>query len=306
MIYNSILELVGNTPLLRLNNIEQEFGCKAQIYAKLEFLNPAGSVKDRIGLSLIEDAEKQGILQPDSVIIEPTSGNTGIGLAMVAAVKGYKAIIVMPETMSEERKKLMTAHGAHLVLTDGKKGMNGAIEKAKELAKELPNSFIPDQFSNPANAMAHFNTTGLEIFKDTNGDLDIFIAGIGTGGTITGTGKYLKSKIPHIQIVGVEPASSSVLTEGKSGAHKIQGIGAGFIPKVLDTEILDEVVAVSDEDAILTARNFGKAEGFLIGISGGAALHTAIKKALDPKNAGKKICVILPDNGSRYLSSSLY
>lgn len=306
MIYNSVLELVGNTPLLRLNNIEKEFGLNAKLLAKLEFLNPAGSVKDRVGLALIEEAEKKGLLNKNSVIIEPTSGNTGIGLAMAAAVKGYKAIIVMPETMSEERKKLMIAHGAELVLTDGKKGMSGAIEKAEELAKEIPNSFIPDQFSNPDNALAHFKTTGPEILKDTKGEVDIFVAGIGTGGTITGTGKFLKENIKNIKIVGAEPFSSPVLTKGTSGAHKIQGIGAGFVPKVLDREILDEVIAVSDEDAISTARDFGKLEGFLIGISGGAALYSAIKLAKRKENEGKTIVLVLPDNGSRYLSSDLY
>lgn len=304
MIYNSVLELVGNTPLLRLHNIEKAFGLKAKLLAKLEFFNPAGSVKDRVGVALLEEAERQGILTESSVIIEPTSGNTGIGLAMAAAIKGYRAIIVMPETMSEERKKLMLAHGAELVLTEGKKGMSGAIEKANELAKEIPNSFIPDQFNNPANAMAHFNTTGPEILRDTDGDLDIFVAGIGTGGTVTGTGKFLKEKLPSIKIVGVEPEGSPVLTKGTSGAHKIQGIGAGFIPKVLDTDILDEIITVSDDDAIKTARDFGKYEGFLIGISGGAALSAAIKLAKE--NEGKTIAVILPDNGSRYLSSELY
>ena len=306
MIYNSVLELVGNTPLLRLNNIEKKFGLKATLLAKLEFFNPAGSVKDRVGLALIEEAEKKGLLNKESVIIEPTSGNTGIGLAMAAAVKGYKAIIVMPETMSEERKKLMIAHGAELVLTEGAKGMAGAIEKAEELAKEIPNSFIPDQFSNPDNALAHYKTTGPEILKDTQGKADILVAGIGTGGTITGTGKFLKENIPDIKIVGAEPLSSPVLTQGTSGAHKIQGIGAGFIPKVLDKDILDEVIAVSDEDALLTARDFGKLEGFLIGISGGAALYTAIELAKREENEGKNIVLVLPDNGSRYLSSELY
>lgn len=306
MIYNSVLELVGNTPLLRLNNIEKEFVLKAKLLAKLEFLNPAGSVKDRVGLALIEEAEKKGLLNKNSVIIEPTSGNTGIGLAMAAAVKGYKAIIVMPETMSEERKKLMIAHGAELVLTDGKKGMAGAIQKAEELAKEIPNSFIPDQFSNPDNALAHFKTTGPEILKDTKGEVDIFVAGIGTGGTITGTGKFLKENIENIKIVGAEPLSSPVLTKGTSGAHKIQGIGAGFVPKVLEREILDEVIAVSDQDAISTARNFGKLEGFLIGISGGAALYSAIELGKRKENEGKTIVLVLPDNGSRYLSSDLY
>lgn len=306
MIYNSVLELVGNTPLLRLNNIEKKFGLKATLLAKLEFFNPAGSVKDRVGLALIEEAEKKGLLNKDSVIIEPTSGNTGIGLAMAAAVKGYKAIIVMPETMSEERKKLMIAHGAELVLTEGAKGMAGAIQKAEELANEIPNSFIPDQFSNPDNALAHYKTTGPEILKDTNGKVDIFVAGIGTGGTITGTGKFLKENIENIKIIGAEPLSSPILTKGTSGVHKIQGIGAGFVPKVLEREILDEVIAVSDEDAISTARDFGKLEGFLIGISGGAALYTAVELAKRKENEGKTIVLILPDNGSRYLSSDLY
>ena len=306
MIYNSVLELVGNTPLLRLNNIEKELGLKAKLLAKLEFFNPAGSVKDRVGLALIEEAENKGLLNKDSVIIEPTSGNTGIGLAMAAAVKGYKAIIVMPETMSEERKKLMIAHGAELVLTEGAKGMAGAIQKAEEMANEIPNSFIPDQFSNSDNALAHYKTTGPEILKDTNGKVDIFVAGIGTGGTITGTGKFLKENIENIKIVGAEPLSSPILTKGTSGAHKIQGIGAGFVPKVLEREILDEVIAVSDEDAISTARDFGKLEGFLIGISGGAALYSAIELAKRKENEGKTIILILPDNGSRYLSSGLY
>ena len=306
MIYNSVLELVGNTPLLRLNNIEKELGLNAKLLAKLEFFNPAGSVKDRVGLALIEEAENKGLLNKDSVIIEPTSGNTGIGLAMAAAVKGYKAIIVMPETMSEERKKLMIAHGAELVLTEGAKGMAGAIQKAEELANEIPNSFIPDQFSNSDNALAHYKTTGPEILKDTNGKVDIFVAGIGTGGTITGTGKFLKENIANIKIVGAEPLSSPVLTKGTSGAHKIQGIGAGFVPKVLERQILDEVIAVSDEDAISTARDFGKLEGFLIGISGGAALYTAVELAKRTENKGKTIVLVLPDNGSRYLSSELY
>lgn len=306
MIYNSVLELVGNTPLLRLNNIEKEYGLKSKLLAKLEFLNPAGSVKDRVGLSLIEEAEKKGLLTKESVIIEPTSGNTGIGLAMAAAVKGYRAIIVMPETMSEERKKLMVAHGAELVLTDGKKGMKGAIEKAAELANEIQGSFIPDQFGNSDNALAHYKTTGPEILRDTDGNVDILVAGIGTGGTVTGTGKYLKEKCPDIKVVGVEPASSPVLTKGTSGAHKIQGIGAGFIPKVLETDILDEIITVSDDDAILTARQFGKKEGFLIGISGGATLHTAIEIAKRKENEGKTVVLVLPDNGSRYLSAGLY
>jgi len=306
MIYNSIEQLVGNTPLLRLNNIEKEEKLDCTILAKLEFLNPAGSVKDRVGISMLNDAEKKGILKKDSVIIEPTSGNTGIGIAMAAAVRGYKAIIVMPETMSEERKKLMIAHGAELVLTDGANGMSGAIAKAEELAKEIPNAFIPAQFENPANAEAHYLTTGPEIYKDTEGKIDIFVAGVGTGGTITGTGRYLKEQNHDIKIVGVEPLSSAVLSGNKASAHKIQGIGAGFVPKVLDTSVLDEVIPVSDEDAILTARDFGKKEGFLIGISAGAAIFAAIKLAKREENKGKTIAVILPDSGSRYLSAGVY
>ena len=306
MIYNSILQLVGNTPLLRLNNIEKELGLNAKLLAKLEFLNPAGSIKDRVGLNMIEDAEKKGLLKKDSVIIEPTSGNTGIGIAMAAAVKGYKSIIVMPETMSEERKKLMIAHGAQLVLTEGKKGMSGAIEKAEQLAKEIPNSFIPAQFENPANSKAHYNTTGPEIYEATNGNIDILVAGVGTGGTITGVGKYLKEKNTNIKVVGVEPSNSAVLSGKNAGAHKIQGIGAGFIPKVLEPQVLDEIFPVSDDDAILTARNFGKSEGFLIGISAGAALFAATKIAKREENRGKTIAIIFPDSGSRYLSSDLY
>lgn len=306
MIYNSIEQLVGNTPLLRLNNTEKAENLNCALLAKLEFLNPAGSVKDRVGISMLDDAEKKGILKKDSVIIEPTSGNTGIGIAMAAAVRGYRAIIVMPETMSEERKKLMVAHGAELVLTEGAKGMSGAIAKAEELAKEIPNSFIPSQFENPANAEAHYKTTGPEIYKDTEGKIDIFVAGIGTGGTVTGTGKYLKEHNPNIKIVGVEPASSPVLSGGKAGTHKIQGIGAGFIPGVLDTSILDEVIAVCDDDAILTAREFGKTEGFLIGISAGAAVFAAIELSKREENKGKTIALILPDSGSRYLSAGLY
>ncbi len=306
MIYNSVLELVGNTPLLRLRNIEKEYGCKAEILGKLEFLNPAGSVKDRVGVCLLEEAEKKGLLKKGSVIIEPTSGNTGIGIAMAAAVKGYRAIIVMPETMSEERKKLMVAHGAELVLTEGKAGMTGAIEKARSLAKEIPNSFIPDQFSNPDNALAHYSTTGPEILRDTEGKIDIFVAGVGTGGTVTGTGKFLKENCPNVKIIGVEPASSPVLSGGQAGSHKIQGIGAGFVPKVLDTCILDEIITVNDQDALATAKSFGALEGFLIGISGGAALFSAIKLAQLEENRGKTIAVILPDNGSRYLSAGLY
>ena len=305
-IYKSIEELVGKTPILELKNIKKKYQLKADIFAKLEYLNPAGSVKDRVGKAMLDDAEKRGILKKDSVIIEPTSGNTGIGIAAVGAARGYRVIIVMPETMSEERKLLMKAFGAELILTKGSEGMSGAIKKAEELNKEIPGSFIAGQFVNPANAKAHFDTTGPEIYEDMNGEIDIFVAGIGTGGTITGTGRYLKSKNKDIRIVGVEPAASPFITSGKSGPHGIQGIGAGFIPDVLDTEILDEVVTVQDAEAFEIARNMGKTEGFLIGISSGAALCTAIKLAAMDENEGKKIVVILPDSGSRYLSSGLY
>ena len=305
-IYKSIEELVGKTPILELKNIKKKYQLKADIFAKLEYLNPAGSVKDRVGKAMLDDAEKRGILKKDSVIIEPTSGNTGIGIAAVGAARGYRVIIVMPETMSEERKLLMKAFGAELILTKGSEGMSGAIKKAEELNKEIPGSFIAGQFVNPANAKAHFDTTGPEIYEDMNGEIDIFVAGIGTGGTITGTGRYLKSKNKDIRIVGVEPAASPFITSGKSGPHVIQGIGAGFIPDVLDTEILDEVVTVEDAEAFEIARNMGKTEGFLIGISSGAALYTAIKLAAMDENEGKKIVVILPDSGSRYLSSGLY
>ena len=305
-IYKSIEELVGKTPILELKNIKKKYQLKADIFAKLEYLNPAGSVKDRVGKAMLDDAEKRGILKKDSVIIEPTSGNTGIGIAAVGAARGYRVIIVMPETMSEERKLLMKAFGAELILTKGSEGMSGAIKKAEELNKEIPGSFIAGQFVNPANAKAHFDTTGPEIYEDMNGEIDIFVAGIGTGGTITGTGRYLKSKNKDIRIVGVEPAASPFITSGKSGPHGIQGIGAGFIPDVLDTEILDEVITVEDAEAFEIARNMGKTEGFLIGISSGAALYTAIKLAAMDENEGKKIVVILPDSGSRYLSSGLY
>lgn len=305
-IYTSAEQLIGNTPLLRLHNLEKKHGVKAKIIAKLEYLNPAGSVKDRVGKAMIDDAEQKGLLKKDSVIIEPTSGNTGIGIAAVAAVRGYRTIIVMPETMSEERRKLMLAFGAELVLTDGKKGMSGAIEKAEELAKEIPNSFVAGQFQNPANAQAHFETTGPEILRDTDGDVDIFVAGVGTGGTITGTGKYLKSQNPNIKVVAVEPAASPVLSGGKSGSHAIQGIGAGFIPDVLDTAVYDEVVTVENEKAIETARYVGHTEGFLVGISSGAALAAAIELGKRPENEGKTIVVILADSGSRYLSTELY
>lgn len=305
-IYESVEQLIGNTPMLKLNNIKKKYNLKADIYAKLEYLNPAGSVKDRVGKAMLDDAEKRGILKENSVIIEPTSGNTGIGIASVAAARGYRAIIVMPETMSVERRKLMLAFGAELVLTDGKKGMSGAIEKAEELAKEIPDSFIAGQFENPANPMAHFESTGPEIYSDLNGKVDIFVAGVGTGGTITGTGKYLKSKISDIEIVGVEPESSAVLSGKEAGPHAIQGIGAGFIPKALDLSVLDKIIAVSNDDAIETARYNGHIEGFLIGISSGAALYAAIELAKLPENEGKNIVVVLADSGSRYLSTDLY
>lgn len=305
-IYTSVEQLIGNTPLVRLSGFEKKYGLKANILAKLEYFNPAGSIKDRVGKAMIDDAEQKGILKKGSVIIEPTSGNTGIGIAAVAAVRGYRAIIVMPETMSVERQKLMLAYGAELVLTEGKKGMNGAIKKAEQLAKEIPNSLVAGQFQNPANAKAHFDTTGPEILRDTDGKVDIFVAGIGTGGTITGTGKYLKENLPNVKIVGVEPASSPVLTKGESGSHAIQGIGAGFVPEVLDTNIYDEIIAVENEDAINTARYMGKTEGFLVGISSGAALSAVIELAKRPENENKNIVVILPDSGSRYLSTNLY
>jgi len=305
-IYNSVEQLIGNTPLVRLSNFEKKYGIDANILAKLEYFNPAGSVKDRVGKAMLDDAEHRGVIKKGSVIIEPTSGNTGIGIAAVAAVRGYRAIIVMPETMSEERRKLMKAYGAELVLTEGKKGMSGAIAKAEELAREIPDSFIAGQFKNPANAKAHYDTTGPEILMDTDGNVDILVAGIGTGGTVTGTGKFLKEKLPDIKIVGVEPAASPVLTKGVAGAHAIQGIGAGFVPDVLDTEIYDEIIAVENEDAIDTARYMGKTEGFLVGISAGAALAAAIEIGKRPENKGKNIVVILPDSGDRYLSTDLY
>lgn len=303
-VYKSVTELIGKTPLVQLTNIEKEFDLKVRLLAKVEFLNPTGSVKDRAALELIVDAENKGLITENSVIIEPTSGNTGIGIATVAVAKGYKAIIVMPDSMSPERIKLMSAYGAEVVLTDGKKGMRGAIERAQELANEIPDSFIPDQFNNSANAKAHFKTTGPEIFEDTDGDIDVFVAGIGTGGTITGTGEFLKSRINNIKIIGVEPEKSPVLTKGVSGSHGIQGIGAGFVPTVLNREIVDEVLTVSDEDAFEYARLLGKKEGLLVGISAGAALKSAIEVAKRPEYEGKTIVVLLPDSGSRYLSSS--
>ncbi|MBR0189289.1 MAG: cysteine synthase A [Clostridia bacterium] len=305
-IYSSAADLVGKTPLVEFKNIEKELGLKAKILAKLEYFNPAGSVKDRIAKAMIEDAEKTGKLKKGSVIIEPTSGNTGIGLASIAAAKGYRIIIVMPETMSVERRQIMKAYGAELVLTEGAKGMKGAIAKADELAKEIPNSFIPGQFVNPANPKAHFETTGPEIYEDTDGKVDIFVAGVGTGGTVTGVGKYLKSKNPKIKVVAVEPATSAVLSTGVAGSHKIQGIGAGFVPDVLDTKIYDEIIPVSNEDAFKFGKLVGIKEGVLVGISSGAALTAAIELANRAENAGKNIVVLLPDTGDRYLSTPLF
>ena len=305
-IYTSADQLIGHTPLLELTHIEKEFALKAKILAKLEYFNPAGSVKDRIARAMIDDAEKSGKLKPGSTIIEPTSGNTGIGLASVAASRGYKIIIVMPETMSVERRQLMKAYGAELVLTEGAKGMKGAIAKAEELAKVTPDSFIPGQFVNPANPKAHEETTGPEIFEDTDGNVDFFVAGVGTGGTITGVGKYLKSKKPDVKIVAVEPASSAVLSTGVAGSHEIQGIGAGFVPDVLDTKIYDEIIAVQNDDAFDAGRLVGHKEGILVGISSGAALWAAIELAKRPENEGKTIVALLPDTGDRYLSTPLF
>ena len=305
-IYTSADQLIGKTPLLELTNIEKKFGLKAKILAKLEYLNPAGSVKDRIAKAMIDAAEASGELKPDSVIIEPTSGNTGIGLASVAAARGYRIIIVMPETMSVERRQLMKAYGAELVLTEGAKGMKGAIARADELAREIPNAFVTGQFVNPANPKAHFETTGPEIWEDTDGRVDYFVAGVGTGGTITGTGRFLKSKNPDVRVIAVEPASSAVLSTGVAGAHKIQGIGAGFVPEVLDTKIYDEIIPVSNDDAFATGKEVGKNEGVLVGISSGAALWAAIELAKRPENEGKTIVVLLPDTGDRYLSTPLF
>ena len=305
-IYTSADQLVGKTPLLELTHIEKALGLKAKIFAKLEYFNPAGSVKDRIAKAMIEDAEKKGLLNKDSTIIEPTSGNTGIGLCSIAAAKGYKVIITMPETMSVERRQLMKAYGAELVLTEGAKGMKGAIAKAEELAKEIPNSFIPGQFVNPANPAIHRETTGPEIFEDTDGAVDFLVAGVGTGGTITGTGEYLKSVKPSVKVVAVEPLTSAVLSTGVAGAHKIQGIGAGFVPDVLNTKIYDEIIPVANEDAFATGKLIGKSEGVLVGISSGAATWAAIELAKRPENEGKNIVVILPDTGDRYLSTPLF
>ena len=306
VIYTSADQLIGKTPLLELTHIEKKHNLKAKIFAKLEYFNPAGSVKDRIAKAMIDDAEQKGLLKDGSVIIEPTSGNTGIGLASVAAARGYRIIIVMPETMSVERRQIMKAYGAELVLTDGTKGMKGAIEKADELSKEIPNSFIPGQFVNEANPKAHFETTGPEIFEDTDGNVDFFVAGVGTGGTITGVGKYLKSRLPKVKVVAVEPKSSAVLSTGAAGPHKIQGIGAGFVPKVLDTDIYDEIIPVENEDAFAMGKEVGRNEGVLVGISSGAALWAAIEVAKRPENEGKNIVVLFPDTGDRYLSTPLF
>ena len=305
-IYNGTIDLIGNTPLVEVKNIEKELGLEARVLVKLEYFNPAGSVKDRIAKGMIEDAEEKGLLKEGSVIIEPTSGNTGIGLAAIAAAKGYRIILTMPETMSVERRNILKAYGAEIVLTEGAKGMKGAIAKADELAKEIPNSFIPGQFVNPANPAAHRATTGPEIWNDTDGDVDIFIAGVGTGGTLTGVGEYLKEKKPDVKIVALEPATSPVLSEGKSGAHKIQGIGAGFVPDVLNTKVYDEIITVENDDAFATGKLLAKHEGVLVGISSGAALWAAIDYAKRPENKGKTIVALLPDSGDRYYSTPLF
>ncbi|MDD7220550.1 MAG: cysteine synthase A [Clostridia bacterium] len=305
-IYKNAAELVGNTPLLEVSNIEKDLNLEAKILVKLEYFNPAGSAKDRIALNMIEDAEKRGVLKPGAVIIEPTSGNTGIGLASLAAIKGYKIILTMPETMSVERRNILKAYGAQIVLTDGTKGMNGAIAKAKELAEQYENSFIPGQFENPANPEIHRKTTGPEIWNDTDGKVDIFVAGVGTGGTITGVGEFLKSQNPDVKVVAVEPATSPVLSQGKSGPHKIQGIGAGFVPKALNTKIYDEIIPVENEDAFTAGKYIARKEGVLVGISSGAALHAAIELARRPENKGKTIVALLPDSGDRYYSTPLF
>lgn len=305
-VYQSAVELIGGTPLLEPVQFEKKYGLEARLLVKLEYLNPAGSVKDRIAKAMIEDAEAKGELKEGSVIIEPTSGNTGIGLAALAAAKGYRIILTMPETMSVERRNILKAYGAELVLTDGSKGMSGAIAKANELAEEIPGSFIPGQFDNPANPKAHYETTGPEVWNDTDGEVDIFVAGIGTGGTITGTGSYLKEQKPEVKIVGVEPATSPVLTQGKSGPHKIQGIGAGFVPKVLNTELYDEIITIENDDAFATSKELAKAEGILVGISSGAALKAAVELAKRPENKGKTIVALLPDSGDRYYSTPLF
>lgn len=305
-IYTSADQLIGRTPLLELTHLEQEYGLKAKLYAKLEYFNPAGSVKDRVAKMMLDDAEKEGKLTKDSVIIEPTSGNTGIGLASVAAARGYRIIIVMPDTMSVERRQLMKAYGAELVLSEGAKGMKGAIAKANELAEEIPNSFIPGQFVNPSNPKAHYETTGPEIWEDTEGKVDYFVAGVGTGGTVTGVGKYLKEKNPAVKVVAVEPATSAVLSTGVAGAHKIQGIGAGFVPEILDTTIYDEIIPVANEDAFALGKKIETSEGVLVGISSGAAVWAALEVAKRPENEGRNIVVLLPDTGDRYLSTPLF
>ena len=305
-IYTSADQLIGKTPLLELTHIEKALGLKAKVLAKLEYFNPAGSVKDRVAKAMIDDAEEKGLLKPGSVIIEPTSGNTGIGLAAVAAARGYRIIIVMPDTMSVERRQLIKAYGAELVLSEGAKGMKGAIEKASELAASIPGSFIPGQFTNPANPKAHFETTGPEIYEDTDGNVDIFVAGVGTGGTVTGVGEYLKSRKPEVKVVAVEPASSAVLSTGKAGPHKIQGIGAGFVPQTLNTKIYDDIFEVKNDDAFAAAKLIAKHEGILVGISSGAALHAALELAKKPENAGKTIVALLPDSGDRYYSTTLF
>ncbi len=306
MIYTSIDQLIGNTPIIQLKNLEKKYSLKAKLFAKLEYFNPAGSVKDRVAKAILDDAEAKGIINNDSVIIEPTSGNTGIGLAAIAASRGYKIIIVMPETMSVERRKMMKAYGAELVLTQGSLGMKGAIDKAQEIHNQTPNSFIAGQFENPANPKAHFDTTGPEIYRDTDANIDYFVSAVGTGGTISGTAEYLKSKIPHLKVIAVEPSSSPVLSKGLAGSHKIQGIGAGFIPKTLDTSVYDEIIIVDDSEAFRLAREVGKCEGFLAGISSGAALKAGIEIANRSENAGKTIVVLFPDAGDRYLSTELY